>query len=84
MTPASPRSRALTVAVWVAAVASGSAGCAAAEKAAAKDPVQCERDPSCARYRGRYPDCTKQCSDDPECVARCEEVQRGIDTTGHQ
>jgi len=59
------------------------AGCGAGQAAAAKDPVRCERDPACAKARGRIPDCTQQCSDDWECVKRCEEVQQGIDAQGH-
>jgi len=56
------------------------AGCAASEKAAQRDPMQCERDPACARARGAYPDCSRQCNDDPECVDRCREAQsdRGL------
>ncbi len=53
--------------------------CAAAEKAAAKDPMKCERDPNCARGRSSYQDCYRQCVDDPACVDRCQEVQHGID-----
>lgn len=56
-------------------------GCHAAEAAAAKDPQNCERDPSCAKARGAYPDCTKQCADDQECESRCEQVQQGVDRT---
>jgi hypothetical protein len=54
--------------------------CAAAEKAAAKDPMQCERDPTCSRGRSSYQDCYRQCVDDPQCVERCESVQRQIDS----
>ena len=71
------------VAVAIAAIA-GSAACGAAEKAAAKDPMRCERDPSCAKARGAYPDCARQCSDDPECMDRCRQVQQGTDALGHQ
>jgi hypothetical protein len=49
--------------------------CAAAEKAAAKDPMKCERDPSCAKGRDTYADCTKQCVDNPECMDRCRLMQ---------
>ena len=70
------------VAVAIAAIAGGA--CGAAQKAAAKDPMQCERDPSCAKQRGRYPDCTRQCVDDPECMDRCRQVQQGVDALGHQ
>ncbi|HEY6460604.1 MAG TPA: hypothetical protein VIY73_10655 [Polyangiaceae bacterium] len=58
-------------------------GCGAAQAAAAKDPMHCERDPSCAKARGAYPDCTKQCNDDQECESRCEQVQQGTDALGH-
>lgn len=57
--------------------------CGSAQGAAAKDPMRCERDPSCASQRGRYPDCTRQCADDQECEKRCEQVQRNVDTMGH-
>ena len=53
------------------------------QNAAARDPMKCERDPSCSRERGRYPDCTRQCADNPECMRRCEEVQQGVDAMGH-
>jgi hypothetical protein len=61
----------------------GLGGCGSAKAAAAKDPMKCERDPSCGANRGRYPDCTRQCNDDEQCVARCEEVQQGVDHLGH-
>jgi len=56
--------------------------CGSAKAAAAKDPMKCERDPSCAEQRGRYPDCTRQCQDDDPCMKRCEEVQAGVDRLG--
>lgn len=71
------------MAVALAAIAGGTA-CGAAEKAAAKDPMHCERDPSCAKERGRYPDCTRQCADDPACMDRCRQVQEGTDSLGRQ
>ena len=71
------------VAVAIAAIV-GSAACGAAENAAAKDPMKCERDPACAKERGRYPDCTRQCADDPECMDRCRQVQEGTDSLGRQ
>ena len=49
--------------------------CAATQTAARHDPMQCERDPNCARYRGSYADCTQQCADNPECVDRCRGAQ---------
>lgn len=58
--------------------------CGSASAAArAKDPMSCERDATCSRARGAYPDCTKQCVDDQECEKRCEEVQHGVDGVGH-
>jgi hypothetical protein len=51
------------------------------QNAAAKDPMKCERDPSCSRGRGSYVDCTRSCSDDPECTRRCESIQQGVDRT---
>jgi hypothetical protein len=50
------------------------------EKAAAKDPMKCERDPNCARGRSSYQDCYRQCVDDPQCVERCQSVQQQIDS----
>lgn len=72
-------------AALVVAVASitGVGACGAAERAAAKDPMHCERDPSCAKARGAYPDCARQCADDPECMDRCRQVQQGTDSLGH-
>jgi hypothetical protein len=61
----------------------GAAACAGAESAAARDPMKCERDPSCARARASYADCTRQCVDDAECVKRCEQVQKQGDSLGH-
>jgi hypothetical protein len=58
-------------------------GCGSAQAAAAKDPLRCERDPSCARAKGSFPDCTKQCTDDQECESRCEQVQQAVDGVGH-
>ena len=68
---------------WAAlfAVVAAVSACQAAQAAAAKDPVTCERDPSCAKVRGAYPDCTRQCADDQECESRCEQVQQGVDRT---
>ncbi len=58
--------------------------CASAESAAARDPMRCERDPGCARARGGYADCSRQCADNPECVDRCQQVQKQMDSLGHQ
>jgi hypothetical protein len=75
--------RALLKRATLAACAAGFlVACATVEKAAAKDPMKCERDPSCSRGRTSYQDCYKQCVDDPACVERCETVQRGIDGAG--
>jgi hypothetical protein len=63
-------------------LASAVSACAGAENAAARDPMKCERDPSCARARASYTDCTRQCVDDPECVNRCEQMQRHTDGLG--
>jgi hypothetical protein len=82
VTKLSPTTMACALAVAVAGIAGGAA-CGAAEKAAAKDPMHCERDPSCAKERGRYPDCASQCVDDPECMDRCRQVQQGTDSLGH-
>jgi hypothetical protein len=58
----------------------GASSCAATQNAAKRDPMQCERDPACARQRGTYADCTKQCQDNPDCLDRCREAQmdRGL------
>jgi hypothetical protein len=48
--------------------------CGASERAAAKDPMKCERDPACAAKHGRARDCTTQCNDDPACMDRCREM----------
>jgi hypothetical protein len=61
----------------VALVIACSGGCAAAERAAQKDPMKCERDPKCESKRGRTQDCSLQCSDDPACMDRCEQFQAG-------
>ncbi len=61
----------------------GLAACGAAQAAAARDPMHCERDPACSKARGAYPDCTRQCVDDPECMDRCRQVQEETDSLGH-
>jgi len=69
--------------VWTALlVATPVVGCGAAENAAARDPMRCERDPTCSRGRSTYADCTRQCADNPECMDRCRQVQEGVDRTG--
>jgi hypothetical protein len=79
----------MAVRAWGVGVALGAIGaslcaCASAESAAAHDPMKCERDPSCARARGSYADCTRQCADNPECIDRCNQVQKQMDSLGHQ
>ena len=49
-------------------------GCAAMQRAAAKDPMRCERDPECLHLSKAY-DCPSQCVDDIECIKRCEQVR---------
>lgn len=56
--------------------------CGALERAAAKDPVKCERDPTCANKRGRATDCDTQCAGDPGCVERCREIEVSAGTSG--
>jgi hypothetical protein len=51
------------------------AACSGLEKAAAKDPMRCERDPKCASHSEKTRDCATQCSDDPACIERCREGQ---------
>ncbi len=65
----------LVLAAALVASAAAASACGAAESAAARDPVRCERDPSCAKGRGSYIDCTRQCSDNPECMDRCKGAQ---------
>jgi hypothetical protein len=60
----------------------GGLGCGSVEKAAARDPMKCERDPSCARARGSYVDCTRQCVDDPQCLELCGEIESSSDGLG--
>jgi hypothetical protein len=52
--------------------------CAASQRAAAKDPQRCERDPECAAKQGKYRDCTSQCVDNIECMERCEQIRRQV------
>ena len=81
MTRARVLVRLAAVAAALAACVAGAPACASVEKAAAKDPMRCERDPSCSRGRANYADCTKQCVDDPECTDRCRTMQ--VDRVGH-
>jgi hypothetical protein len=69
------------LASWVLAI--GALGCATTQNAAARDPMKCERDPSCSRGRSSYADCTKECVDNPQCVELCSEIQRTSDSLGH-
>lgn len=48
--------------------------CAAVEKAAAKDPQKCERDPDCAAKQGKARDCSTSCVDNIECMERCQQI----------
>jgi hypothetical protein len=61
----------------------GAVACSSVQSAAERDPMKCERDPSCARARGSYSDCTRQCADNAECIKRCESVQKQTDSLGH-
>ncbi|MBK6694453.1 MAG: hypothetical protein IPG50_19930 [Myxococcales bacterium] len=53
------------------------ASCAAAEKAAQKDPQRCERDPDCASKQGKSQDCATSCADNIACMERCQQIRRG-------
>jgi hypothetical protein len=55
-------------------------GCRSFERAAARDPMKCERDPACANKRGKMRDCATQCADDPACIERCKQGE--TDTLG--
>jgi hypothetical protein len=68
------------VGVRAVVLVSSLAACGTVEKAAAKDPMVCERDPNCSRGRSSYQDCYRQCVDDPQCVERCQSVQQQIDS----
>jgi hypothetical protein len=70
----------LTARVVLSLSLAGVGACAASQKAAAKDPMSCERDPNCSKGRSSYIDCTKQCVDDPACTDLCREMQ--IDGNG--
>ncbi len=50
-------------------------GCGAFEKAAARDPMKCERDPDCAGRLDKSRDCATACADNLDCMKRCEEVR---------
>jgi len=51
------------------------AACGSLERAAARDPMKCERDPSCAGKSGKSKDCATQCADNIDCMERCEAVR---------
>lgn len=53
-------------------------GCGAAQRAAARDPIKCERDPGCMNKQGRNRDCSTACSDNIDCMERCQQIQRGV------
>lgn len=67
--------RVLLLAVASSLVLALSNGCGHVERAAAKDPQKCERDPKCQR-RDRMNDCTTQCVDDPACMDRCQQMNQ--------
>lgn len=71
-----PRSRTYLLATVFGVALLAAPACKSLEKAAAEDPLKCERDPKCEKKRGRQNDCSMQCADDPACVERCEQVQR--------
>ena len=50
-------------------------GCSSVEKAAARDPMKCERDPECAGRLEKSRDCATSCADNIDCMKRCEEVR---------
>jgi len=61
-------------------VSLASLSCAASRAAAARDPMKCERDPSCASHQNAF-DCSRQCSDDPGCMEHCNEIQQQTGTS---
>lgn len=63
------------LALAMAMAAYGTFGCSAVQRAAAKDPQRCERDPNCADTRyGKPNDCSTQCADDRACMERCQQI----------
>ena len=66
--------RAALAAAALACAVAGALGCGSLERAAAKDPMRCERDPKCNRKSDRSIDCVTQCVDDPACIGRCRSV----------
>lgn len=66
--------RAFAFAVFVIALLGSVAACGAVERAAANDPVKCERDPNCASKQGKSRDCATSCSDNIECMERCQQI----------
>jgi hypothetical protein len=64
------------------ALLAGLSACASFERAAARDPIKCERDRTCA-FNERAYDCSTQCVDDEACVERCRVVQVPIGPIGH-
>ena len=48
--------------------------CATTQAAAGRDPLRCERDPSCTEHADKAKDCVTQCVDDPACIDRCREI----------
>jgi hypothetical protein len=55
-------------------LAAGVLSCSTLTKAAAEDPMKCERDPKCAAHQDKAKDCVTMCVDDPACIDRCREV----------
>jgi len=62
------------------AQATSGAGAASPQAAAARDPMKCERDPTCKDHQRAF-DCNTQCTDDPACMERCSEVQEQTGTS---
>ncbi len=66
--------RPFAFAVLLIATTGAVAACGAVERAAANDPVKCERDPNCASKQGKSRDCATACSDNIECMERCQQI----------
>lgn len=70
----SMRSFLFGLALAVSSAAPFATGCAGVEKAAARDPMKCERDPNCDKKKDKSADCITQCADNLECADRCRSV----------
>jgi hypothetical protein len=55
-------------------LASAAFACTTMQKAAAQDPMKCERDPKCTSHEDKSKDCVTTCVDDPACIDRCRQV----------